>query len=116
MTRASFFAALLAPFLAALPNPKGKLRSLAHYGDTSGFQDAYDLARLRFKQAAAAHEQLRQEMLQDLSYLDGKTAAASEEGIEILSSWVDPNTGDTIALVLLKKNLQNSETPRTLLV
>ncbi len=39
-----------------------------------------------------------------------------EEGIEILSSWVDPNTGDTIALVLLKKNLQNSETPRTLLV
>ncbi len=114
MTRASFFAALLAPFLAALPKRRGMLKSLVRYGDGVD-QKVFDLARRRFDEARAAEIKMRQEMLQDLSYLDGKTAAASEEGIEILSSWVDPKSGDTIALVLLKKNSQKFETSSTLL-
>lgn len=39
----------------------------------------------------------------------------AKEDLEILSSWIDPSTGDMVALVLLKKNSQKEQTSSTLL-
>ncbi len=106
MTRASFFAALAAPFLlpfrAAPPKRPGTLKCLLKYGD--GDIDGFEEARRRFMEADTAHEQMRQEMLKDLSILDERSIAAQGEEVEVLSSWIDPNSGDVIALVVMKKS------------
>ncbi len=129
MTRASFFAALLVPFLPILPR-RGKLKSLQGSGAGREFQDRFDRELQKFNSitqdeviCAWCKGTGKREYWDGFlgeNYVGrcdscvpgvaiGTVPRKVEEGIEILSSWVDPTSGDTIALVLLHPAAQDQK-------
>lgn len=78
MTRAAFFASLLTPFLAALPRKQiqNPTWTESNTGEACATMKIYPPIEV----------------------------SAQGEQIDVLSSWTDPDSGDIIALVSIKKS------------